>query len=163
LGVGGEAVAGYLAEAGLDAVGIEAELVGGECPYWACIPTKMMVRAGNLIAEARRIPGMAGRVERIRPEWSPVAQRIRTEATDNWDDTVAVNRFTGKGGRIVRGRGRILDARRVEVPRHGIFEARRGLVLATGSTASIPPIGDSPRRRTGPTAKLSARPTCPPV
>jgi len=59
LGPGGETVAGSLAEAGLDVVGIEAELVGGECPYWGCVPSKMMIRAANLIAEARRIPGMA--------------------------------------------------------------------------------------------------------
>jgi pyruvate/2-oxoglutarate dehydrogenase complex dihydrolipoamide dehydrogenase (E3) component len=51
MGVGGEAVAGALAVAGLDVVGIEAELVGGECPYWACIPSKMMLRAGNLLAD----------------------------------------------------------------------------------------------------------------
>lgn len=140
LGVGGEMVAGSLAEAGLQVVGIEAELVGGECPYWACIPSKMMIRAGNLIAEGRRIPGMAGQVDAISPEWSAVAERIRTEATDNWDDTVAVDRFIGKGGRFVRGRGRLLGARRVEVPEKGIFEARRGVVLATGSSAAIPPI-----------------------
>ena len=60
MGVGGEAVAEALAEAGLDVVGIEAELVGGECPYWACIPSKMMIRASNLLAEASRVPGMAG-------------------------------------------------------------------------------------------------------
>lgn len=59
MGVGGEAVAGQLADAGLDVVGIEAELVGGECPYWACIPSKMMLRAAHLLADARRVPGMA--------------------------------------------------------------------------------------------------------
>ncbi len=53
--LGGEYVAGTLAEAGLDA-GIEAELVGGECPYWACVPSKMVIRAGNLLAEAVRLP-----------------------------------------------------------------------------------------------------------
>ncbi|MGW0916786.1 FAD-dependent oxidoreductase [Streptomyces sp. NPDC002784] len=60
MGVGGEHAAERLAEEGLDVVGVEAELVGGECPYWACIPSKMMIRAGNLLAEARRVPGMAG-------------------------------------------------------------------------------------------------------
>ncbi len=99
MGVGGESVAGQLAEASLDVIGIEAELVGGECPYWACIPSKMMIRAGNLLAEARRIPGMAGDLDGLTPDWTPVADRIRAEATDNWDDKVAVDRFTGKGGR----------------------------------------------------------------
>lgn len=56
MGVGGDHVAERLAGAGLDVVGVEAELVGGECPYWACIQSKMMIRAGNLLAEARRIP-----------------------------------------------------------------------------------------------------------
>ena len=60
MGPGGEEAAGRLAEAGLDVVGIERELLGGECPYWGCVPSKMAVRAANLIAEARRIPGMAG-------------------------------------------------------------------------------------------------------
>lgn len=146
MGVGGEAVAGALAEAGLDVVGIEAELVGGECPYWACIPSKMMLRAGNLLAEARRIPGMAGTVN-VTPDWAPLAQRIREEATDNWDDRVAVDRFTDKGGRFVRGRARVLDPRTVEIPDAGIFRARRALVLATGTSTSPPPIvglGDTP-------------------
>jgi len=139
LGVGGEVVAGALAEAGLDVVGIEAELVGGECPYWGCIPSKMMIRAANLLAEARRVPGMAGEAT-LTPDWAPVARRIRQEATDSWDDTVAVDRFTGKGGHFVRGRARILSPTRVEVPGAGTFEARRALVLATGTTAAVPPI-----------------------
>ena len=92
MGPGGEDVAGKLAEAGLDVVGIDRELVGGECPYWGCIPSKMMIRAAHLLAEARRIPGMAGDAT-VMPDWAPVAQRIRDEATDDWDDTVAVERF----------------------------------------------------------------------
>lgn len=140
LGVGGESVASQLAEAGIGVVGIEAELVGGECPYWGCIPSKMMVRAGTLLAEARRIPGMAGQVEGVVPDWAPVARRIRDEATDSWNDQVAVDRFVGKGGRFVRGRARILDTSRVEVDGVGVIEARRALVIATGTTAAVPPI-----------------------
>src|SRR4051794_41492686 len=60
LGVGGEEAAGRLAEAGLNVVGLDPRLVGGECPYWGCIPSKMMIRAANLIAETRRVNGMAG-------------------------------------------------------------------------------------------------------
>ncbi|MEO6827041.1 MAG: NAD(P)/FAD-dependent oxidoreductase [Microbacteriaceae bacterium] len=138
LGVGGEQVAAELATAGLDVVGVEAELVGGECPYWACIPSKMMVRAGNLLAEARRIPGMAGRSS-VYPEWGPVADRIRDEATDNWNDQVAVDRFTDKGGRFVRGHAQLIGPGRVEVAGE-TFNARRGVVLATGSSPAIPPI-----------------------
>jgi pyruvate/2-oxoglutarate dehydrogenase complex dihydrolipoamide dehydrogenase (E3) component len=108
MGPGGEEVAAKIAEAGLVVVGIDAGLVGGECPYWGCVPSKMMIRAAHLLAEARRVPGMAGNVV-VRPDWGPVAARIRDEATDDWDDAVAVERFEGKGGRFVRGHGRVLD------------------------------------------------------
>jgi len=63
MGPGGEHAAGTLAQAGLSVAGVEGLLVGGECPYWGCVPSKMMIRAGNLLAEAGRIPGMAGRAE----------------------------------------------------------------------------------------------------
>ncbi len=140
LGVGGEAVGGALAAAGLDVVGIESTLVGGECPYWGCIPSKMMIRAGHLLAEAGRIPGTAGTVERVTPDWGPVARRIREEATTDWDDRAAVDRFTGQGGRFVRGRARILGPDRVEVPGEGVIVADRALVVATGTEPVIPPI-----------------------
>src|SRR2546421_10434640 len=110
LGPGGEYVAGTLAEAGLHVTGVESRLVGGECPYYGCVPSKMMVRAANLIAETRRGPGMAG-TSAITPHWAPVAQRIRDEATDDWNDKVAADRVAGKGGHLVRGRGTITRAR----------------------------------------------------
>ena len=138
LGVGGEEVAGRLAAAGLDVVGIEDRLVGGECPYWGCVPTKMMIRAANLLAEARRVPGLAGAAE-VTPDWGPVAARIRDEATDDWDDKVAVDRFTGKGGHFVRGRGTLAGPRRVRVG-DDEYAARRGVVLATGTVPVAPPI-----------------------
>src|SRR5713226_1152734 len=112
MGPGGEDAAGKLAEAGLDVVGIEKQLVGGECPYWGCVPSKMMIRAANLLAEARRIPGMAG-ASSVTADWAPVADRIRAEATDNWNDKVAVDRFESKGGRFVRGAGRLAGPRQV--------------------------------------------------
>jgi pyruvate/2-oxoglutarate dehydrogenase complex dihydrolipoamide dehydrogenase (E3) component len=138
MGVGGEEVAGRLAEAGLAVVGIEGRLVGGECPYWGCVPSKMMIRAGTLLAEARRVPGMAGEVQ-VRPDWTPVARRVRDEATDSWDDTVAVDRFVGKGGRFVRGWGRLTGPGRVQVGDE-VYEASRAIVLGTGTAPSIPPI-----------------------
>src|SRR5260370_11969028 len=60
MGPGGESAAGALAEAGLHVTGVEERLVGGECPYFGCVPSKMMIRAGNLIAETRRVPGLGG-------------------------------------------------------------------------------------------------------
>ncbi|WP_234545315.1 dihydrolipoyl dehydrogenase family protein [Streptomyces shenzhenensis] len=138
LGPGGEYVAGTLAEAGLDVVGVEAELVGGECPYWACVPSKVSIRAGYPLAEAARIPCFAGEAVVI-PDWIRVAGRIRNEATDDWNDQVAADRFTAKGGRLVRGVGRLAGPRRVAVGDR-TFEARRGVVLATGTRPWIPPV-----------------------
>lgn len=138
LGVGGEEVAGRLAESGLAVVGIENRLVGGECPYWGCVPSKMMIRAANLVTEARRVDGIAGSAD-VRPDWAPVAKRIRDEATDDWDDTVAVNRLTGKGARFVRGRGRFTAPGTVRVGDEE-FRARRGVVVATGTVPAVPPV-----------------------
>ncbi|MFJ4689349.1 dihydrolipoyl dehydrogenase family protein [Streptomyces sp. NPDC088789] len=138
LGPGGEYVAGTLSEAGLDVVGVEAELVGGECPYWACVPSKMMIRAGNLLAEAGRVPALAGEAV-VTPDWGRVAGRIRHEATADWNDQVAADRFTAKGGRLVRGTGRLAGPRRVTVGDR-TFEAMRGVVLATGTRPRIPPV-----------------------
>jgi pyruvate/2-oxoglutarate dehydrogenase complex dihydrolipoamide dehydrogenase (E3) component len=139
LGVGGEELAGRLAEAGLDVVGIERRLVGGECPYWGCVPTKMMVRAAGALAEGRRIAELAGQAE-VNPDWAPVAARIREEATDYWDDEVAVERFEAKGGRFVRGSANIIGPQQVAVVGGREFKASRALVIATGTGPSIPPI-----------------------
>jgi pyruvate/2-oxoglutarate dehydrogenase complex dihydrolipoamide dehydrogenase (E3) component len=138
LGVGGEIVGGKLAEAGLSVVGVEAGLVGGECPYWGCIPSKMMIRAANLLAEARRVDELAGTAS-VQPSWRPVADRVR-EATAGWDDTAAVARFTDAGGRFVRGRGRLAGPSRVEVDDRTAFQASRAVVLAGGTRPVVPPI-----------------------
>ncbi|TDB91438.1 NAD(P)/FAD-dependent oxidoreductase [Actinomadura sp. 7K534] len=138
LGPGGEDAAGRLAEAGLSVAAVESRLVGGECPYYACVPTKMMVRAAGLLAEGGRVPGMAGDAS-IRPDWAPVAARIRDEATDSWDDKVAADRLTGKGAELVRGEGRITGPGEVTVNGR-VFRARRGIVLNTGTSPTAPPI-----------------------
>src|SRR5438270_11138555 len=138
LGVGGEEVAGCLAENGLNVVGIETNLVGGECPYFGCIPTKMMVRADDMVAEGRRIPGFAGE-SIVKPDWTPVARRIRDVATDNWDDRVAVERFERKGGHFVRGAGRLAGPGKVFV-NGTTYEASRAIVIATGTSPAVPSI-----------------------
>jgi pyruvate/2-oxoglutarate dehydrogenase complex dihydrolipoamide dehydrogenase (E3) component len=138
MGPGGEDAAGRLAEAGLAVAGVEAALVGGECPYWGCVPSKMMIRAANLLAEARRIPGMAGSAT-VAADWSPVARRIREDATDDWHDTAAADRFTGKGGRLFRGHGKITAPGEVTVG-GDVLRARRGIIIATGTRPAIPPI-----------------------
>jgi pyruvate/2-oxoglutarate dehydrogenase complex dihydrolipoamide dehydrogenase (E3) component len=133
LGPGGEDAAGRLAEAGLEVVGIEARLVGGECPYWGCVPSKMMIRAADKLAEARRIP-----VD-VTPDWAPVARRIRDEATDSWDDKVAAGRLTSKGVTLLRGYGRLTGPREITVG-DKVVSARRGIVFNTGTEPNIPPI-----------------------
>ena len=152
MGPGGEYAAGALAEAGLHVTAVEERLVGGECPYFGCVPSKMMIRAGNLITEARRVPGMAGSAT-VTPDWSPVALRIREEATDYWDDKVAADRFIGKGGHLVRGHGTITGPGEVTVsassassaaasssggPR--VLRARKGIVINSGTAPAVPPI-----------------------
>jgi pyruvate/2-oxoglutarate dehydrogenase complex dihydrolipoamide dehydrogenase (E3) component len=138
MGPGGEDAAGRLASAGLSVAGVEARLVGGECPYWGCVPSKMMVRAAGLLAGGRRIPGLAGSAQ-VHPDWAPVAQRIREEATDHWDDKVAAERFTGQGGTLFRGHGRITAPGEVTVGRD-VLRARRAIVINTGTQPSVPPI-----------------------
>ena len=138
LGPSGESVGGQLAEAGLNVVGIEGGLVGGECPYWGCIPSKMMIRAANLLAESRRVGDLAG-TSTTTPDWGPTATRIREQATDDWDDTVAVDRFVGKGGTFIRGYAKITAPGTVEV-NGDTYTASRGIVVATGTLAAVPAI-----------------------
>ncbi|MBA9003626.1 dihydrolipoyl dehydrogenase family protein [Thermomonospora cellulosilytica] len=138
MGPGGENAAGRLAEAGLEVVAVEARLVGGECPYWGCVPTKMMIRAADLLAEGRRIPGMSGD-STVTADWTQVAKRIREEATDSWDDRAAAERFARTGGRLVRGYGRITAPGEVTVDGR-VFRARRGIVLNPGTEPNVPPI-----------------------
>jgi pyruvate/2-oxoglutarate dehydrogenase complex dihydrolipoamide dehydrogenase (E3) component len=143
MGPGGESVAGELAAAGLSVVGVESGLVGGECPYYGCVPSKMMIRAGNVVAEALRVPELAGTVQ-LTPDFSTVARRIRSEATDNWDDSVAAKRFTDKGGRLVRGTGRLTGPREVTVSTSDggelTFRARLAVVLNPGTNPAVPDI-----------------------
>ena len=130
-------MAGRLADAGMDVLAVERKLVGGECPYWGCIPSKVMVRAGNSLAEAARAVGLAGELS-ISPKWAPVAKRVR-EVTAGWDDSAAVERHEKKGETFIRGEARIVGERAIEIDGHR-FTARRGLVIATGGEPGAPPI-----------------------
>ena len=128
LGPGGEALAARLAGEGLEVVAVESGLVGGECPYWGCIPSKMFIRAAGAIAETRRAVELAGAAT-VEPDSSVVAKRIREQATDDWDDTVAAERLEKSGARLVRGHGRLAGPGVVEVDVAGgatqRIEARR--------------------------------------
>jgi pyruvate/2-oxoglutarate dehydrogenase complex dihydrolipoamide dehydrogenase (E3) component len=138
IGTSGEDLALRLLRAGIKVVGIEPQLIGGECPYWACIPSKMMIRAANLLQAARRVDGLAGTAT-VTPDWAQVAARVRAEATGDWNDSTAVKRFQDHGGRLVRGWGRLTGPDRVTVGDQS-FVASRGIVIATGSKPAIPPI-----------------------
>jgi pyruvate/2-oxoglutarate dehydrogenase complex dihydrolipoamide dehydrogenase (E3) component len=142
LGPGGEEVAERVAETGWSVLGVDPALVGGECPYYGCIPSKMMLRSAGLLAEARRIDGMAGHAT-VQPDFAPVARRIRDEATDDWDDRAAVDRFEGLGGTFVRGAGRLAGRDtdgRLLVEADGQTYRGRHVVVATGTAPAIPPI-----------------------
>jgi pyruvate/2-oxoglutarate dehydrogenase complex dihydrolipoamide dehydrogenase (E3) component len=95
-------------------LGVEERLVGGECPYFGCVPSKMMIAAAHTLREAGRVNAMAGS-STVSPDWAPVAKRIREEATDDWDDAAAVKRLEDAGASFVRGRGVLAGDGRVDV------------------------------------------------
>ena len=138
LGPGGESAATQLAKAGLKVVAVERRLVGGECPYYGCIPSKMMIRAADVIAEARRVPGLAG-ASTVSPDWAPVHARIRDEATTDWDDQIAVDRLEDAGATLVRGAAVLTAPRTVEVA-GTTYVASKGVLLNTGTDPAAPPI-----------------------
>ena len=143
LGPGGEALATGAARAGLRVVAVDKHLVGGECPYYGCIPSKMMVRAADLLAEAGRVDGTAGETS-VTASWGPVARRIAEEATTHWDDQVAVDRLADAGATVLHGTGRLAGPGVVEVtaPDGSVstFRASRGVVLNPGTRPARLPI-----------------------
>src|SRR4051812_44589151 len=134
LGPGGEHAALRLAEAGLRVVGVDEALVGGECPFWGCTPSKLMVRPADLVAEVHRADKLAGPAQ-VRPDWSLVAARIR-EANHGWTDRHHVEPLEQAGVRVVRGHGRLAGAGVVRVEDGGAtteLRAARGVLLDTGT------------------------------
>jgi pyruvate/2-oxoglutarate dehydrogenase complex dihydrolipoamide dehydrogenase (E3) component len=138
LGPGGEHVAIKTAQAGLRVLGVEERLVGGECPYFGCVPSKMMIAAAEALRGARRVNELAGS-STVTPDFGPVATRIREEATDDWDDTVAVKRLEDAGASFVRGRGVLTGDGGVEVD-GTTYTATKGIVINTGTAPGVPPI-----------------------
>lgn len=143
-GVAGVEVAAEAAGAGLDVVAIEERLVGGECPYWGCIPSKAMARASSALGEAARVGQLAGKAA-VEPDWAMLASRV-AEVSEHWDDARAASRLEHRGATLLRGRGRVLSPAEVEVDGRRLA-ARKGLVIATGTQPFIPPVdglADSP-------------------
>jgi pyruvate/2-oxoglutarate dehydrogenase complex dihydrolipoamide dehydrogenase (E3) component len=141
LGAGGEYAARKLAEAGLRVVGVERDLVGGECPFWGCTPSKLLVRSADVLAEARRVDELAGRAE-VHADWGRPAERIR-EANHDWSDESHAGPLEEAGVRIVRGHGRLAGPGRVVVEtRSGSeeYDARLGVVLNSGTEPAVPDV-----------------------
>jgi pyruvate/2-oxoglutarate dehydrogenase complex dihydrolipoamide dehydrogenase (E3) component len=137
-GVAGEAIAAGLQDSGLTLAVVERELVGGECPYWGCVPSKTLLRSGETLSEADRARLLAA----SRVEWTvdfpKVSRRVRGMAR-NLDDSRPAAAMEATGARLFRGEGKLTDLRTVEVGGEQLI-ARRSVVIANGSTAAIPPI-----------------------
>ena len=137
-GVAGEAIAGGLKGSGLTLVVIERELVGGECPYWGCIPSKTLLRSGETLKEAKRARTLAASRVEWELDFPKVSKRVLWMARD-LDDTRPAAALQATGATLVRGSGKLTDHKTVEVA--GVrYVARKAVVIANGSTASIPPI-----------------------
>src|SRR5499433_3494728 len=113
-GPAGEHSAGRLADGGLSVAVVEKELVGGECSYWGCIPSKTLIRPGDLLAAARRAPGAAEAVTGQLATAAAFAQR--DYMTSNWRDDGHVSWLTGKEIELVRGTGRLAGPRPPTAP-----------------------------------------------
>ena len=141
-GAVGENVADRVVRGGLSAVIIESELVGGECSYWACIPSKTLIRPGDVIAAARRAPGAAEAVTGQIDVAAALAQR--DYMTSNWHDEGQLPWLNEHKITLVRGTGRLERERTVAVERDGedrrMLWAEQAVVLATGTSAALPPI-----------------------
>src|SRR5512134_3661042 len=137
-GVAGEAIACGLRDSGLTLAVVERELVGGECPYWGCVPSKTLLRSGETLSEADR----ARLIAASRVDWTvdfpKVSKRVLRMARD-LNDTSPAAAMEATGARLFRGEGRLTDLRTVTVGGEQLV-ARRAVVIANGSTASIPPI-----------------------
>ena len=140
-GPAGEVVAGRVAAGGLSVAVVEDELVGGECSYWACMPSKALLRSVHALRAARRLPGAR---EAITGELDVPAVLARRDAfTSHHDDAGQVRWLERAGVALVRGRGRLTGARTVAVRTvDGEVEltAQTAVVLATGTTAAVPPV-----------------------
>ena len=136
-GPAGEVLAGRLAERGHEVAIVESDLVGGECSYFACMPSKALLRPAQVLAEARRIPGAR---EAVTGELDVAAVlRRRDGIIGNLDDSGQLSWLEGRGIELIRGHGRLDGDRRVRVGA-AVFQARRAVVIAVGSAAAIPPI-----------------------
>jgi pyruvate/2-oxoglutarate dehydrogenase complex dihydrolipoamide dehydrogenase (E3) component len=143
LGAGstGENVADIVVKGGLTAVLVEAELVGGECSYWACMPSKTLLRGTEVLEEARAVDGAR---QAVTGEQDVAATLDRRDTfTHHWDDSSQVQWAGDAGIALVRGRGRLAGERTVVVDTEDgevRLTARHAVAVCTGSEAAIPPV-----------------------
>ena len=141
-GAVGENAADRVVQGGLTAVLVEAELVGGECSYWACMPSKALLRPGTALHGAQAVPGASEAVTGTLD--AAAVLKGRDSFTSHWQDTSQVEWVEGAGIELIRGRARITGERAVKVA--GLdgddyaLTARHAVVLANGSTPSQPPV-----------------------
>ncbi|MBV9941921.1 MAG: NAD(P)/FAD-dependent oxidoreductase, partial [Solirubrobacterales bacterium] len=142
-GPAGENVAHYaIKDSDRTAVIVEAELLGGECSYWACMPSKALLRPVEVMASGRALPGVSARLSGSLDVDAVLGRR--DSFTHKHDDSGQVEWARGEGIDVVRGRGRLAGERTVEVGaadgRARTLHAREAVVIATGTTPSIPPV-----------------------
>jgi pyruvate/2-oxoglutarate dehydrogenase complex dihydrolipoamide dehydrogenase (E3) component len=136
-GPAGEVLAGHLADGGLKVAIIEQHLVAGECSYYACMPSKALLRPGEILGEASRVPGVRQAVTgELAPE--AVLER-RDEVIHDLDDSSQIPWLEGKGITLFRGTGVLCGEREVRVGTD-VLIATRAVVIATGTGAAMPPV-----------------------
>lgn len=136
----GENVAERAAAGGLAVVVVEAELVGGECSYWACMPSKALLRPGAALREAQAVDGSR---QAATGHLDPVAVLARRDSfTSHWHDDGQVDWLTDHGIHLMRGQGRLIGERLVAVTdaagTTAVLAARHAVALCTGSKAVVP-------------------------
>jgi pyruvate/2-oxoglutarate dehydrogenase complex dihydrolipoamide dehydrogenase (E3) component len=136
-GPAGEVCAGRLSAGGLEVALVERELVGGECSFYACMPSKALLRPGQVLAEARRVPGAAQAIGGAM-DVAAVLRR-RDEVVHELNDDAQLPWLSERDIELVRGHATVVGEREVRVGERTL-RARRAVVLATGSSAAIPPI-----------------------
>jgi pyruvate/2-oxoglutarate dehydrogenase complex dihydrolipoamide dehydrogenase (E3) component len=136
-GPAGEVVAGRLAKKGRKVAVVESELVGGECAYYACMPSKALLRPADALAEVLRVPGASEAVTGELDVQAVLARR--DQVVHDLDDSDSVPWLTDRGVALIRGHGRIDGERRVRVGEL-LCEAREAVVIAAGSAAVVPAI-----------------------
>jgi pyruvate/2-oxoglutarate dehydrogenase complex dihydrolipoamide dehydrogenase (E3) component len=135
-GPAGEVCAGRLADADLEVAIVEQHLVGGECSFYGCMPSKALLRPGQVLAEARRIPGAAQAVDGLDV---PAVFERRDEVIHHLDDAEQLPWLYERDVALVRGHGRLVGERTVQVG-DDTLTARRAVIVATGTEPLIPPI-----------------------